>query len=132
LKGAFRAPFFMSEEDEILDLKKKPNQGLNVYLVYGAALILFIYWFVSGYFFWPLGNAALLFGMLFLLFAAVVRLRRSEDRPLTAYAYFAGRIVLIVGVFLHIQGFPQAEYLLWTSFAFFGLGLSALYFRKNT
>jgi len=122
----------MSEEDDILDLHNRPKSGWNVYLIYGSALALFFYWFISGYFFWPLGSAALLVGMLLLLFAALVRLRRSEDRPLTSYAYFAGRIILIVGVYLHIQGYPKAEYLLWISFAFFGLGLAGLYFRKKT
>jgi FtsH-binding integral membrane protein len=121
----------MSEEDEILDLRKKPSRKLNLYLVYALALAFFIYWFASGYFFWPLGQAALLSGMLLLLFAAFIRLHRANEKPLTAYAYFAGRVILIVGVFLHIQGFPEAQYLLWTSFAFFGLGLFGLYFRKK-
>lgn len=118
----------MSEEDEILDLKKKPNQGLNIYLVYGAALILFIYWFISGYLFWPFGQPALLLGMILLLIAAVLRLGRAEERRFTAYAYFGGRIILIAGVYLHIVGYPWAQYFLWTSFAFFGAGLAGLYF----
>ncbi len=117
----------MSEEDEILDLRKNPNPGLNVYLIYGAALILFIYWFISDYFFWPFGDPALLIGMILLLIAAVIRLRSAEEKRLTAYAYFAGRVILIAGVFLHIVGYPQAEYFLWTSFVFFGAGLLGLY-----
>ena len=121
----------MSEEDEILDLKKKPNQGLNVYLVYGIALILFIYWFVSAYLFWPFGQPALLLGMILLLIAAVLRLRKAEEKWFTAYAYFAGRVILIAGVFLHIVGYPQAQYLLWTSFVFFGAGLVGLYVGKR-
>jgi FtsH-binding integral membrane protein len=121
----------MSEEDEILDLRKKPNQGLNVYLVYGIALLLFIYWFLSDYLYWPFGQPALLLGMILLFIAAFIRLRRSEEKRFTAYAYFLGRVILIVGVFLHVIGYPQAEYLLWTSFIFFGAGLSGLYFGKK-
>ncbi len=117
----------MSEEDEILDLRKNPNPGLNVYLIYGAALILFIYWFISDYLFWPFGEPALLIGMILLLIAAVIRLRSAEEKRLTAYAYFAGRVILIAGVLLHIVGYPQAEYFLWTSFVFFGAGLLGLY-----
>ncbi|MGB6036458.1 MAG: hypothetical protein WBG42_09320 [Cryomorphaceae bacterium] len=121
----------MSEEDEILDLKRKPRQGLNVYLVYGAALLFFFYWFLSDYFFWPFGEPALLVGMILLLIAAVIRLRRSDEKRFTAYAYFIGRVILIAGVFLHIIGYPQAEYLLWTSFLFFGIGLAGLYFGNR-
>ncbi|MCZ4410386.1 hypothetical protein O3Q51_16340 [Cryomorphaceae bacterium 1068] len=117
----------MSEEDEILDLKRKPRQGLNVYLVYGASLVFFIYWFLSDYLRWPFGEPALLCGMILLLIAAVIRLRRSEEKRLTAYAYFVGRVILIVGVFLHIVGYPKAEYFLWTSFVLFGVGLLGLY-----
>lgn len=121
----------MSEEDEILDLKRKPRPGLNVYLVYGAALLFFIYWFLSDYLFWPFGEPALLGGMILLLIAAVIRLRRSHEKRFTAYAYFIGRVILIAGVFLHIVGYPQAEYLLWTSFLFFGIGLAGLYFGNR-
>jgi uncharacterized membrane protein len=121
----------MSEEDEILDLQRKPRQSLNVYLVYGAALLFFIYWFLSDYLFWPFGKPALSVGMILLLIAAVIRLRRSDEKRLTAYAYFFGRVILIVGVFLHIVGYPQAEYLLWASFLFFGIGLAGLYFGNR-
>jgi|GEM_PF-2350417 len=121
----------MSEEDEILDLKRKPRQGLNVYLIYAAALLFFIYWFLSDYLFWPFGEPALLCGMILLLIAAVIRLRRSDEKRFTAYAYFIGRVILIAGVFLHIVGYPQAEYLLWTSFLFFGIGLAGLYFGNR-
>lgn len=131
LKGAIEAPFFMSEEDEILDLKTKSKPLLNLYLVYGAALLFFIYWFLADYLFWPFGWQALLVGMILLLIAAAIRLRRSEEKRWSAYAYFIGRAVLIAGVFLHIVGFPQAFYLLWTSFLFFGVGLLGLYVRKK-
>lgn len=121
------APFFMSEEDEILDLKRKPRHVATVYLVYGASLLFFIYWFLSDYLLWPFGEPALLCGMILLLIAAVIRLRSSDEKRLTAYSYFVGRVILIAGVFLHILGFPQAQYLLWTSFLFFGIGLLGLY-----
>ncbi|MEM9051915.1 MAG: hypothetical protein AAGC47_07690 [Bacteroidota bacterium] len=122
----------MSEEDEILDFTKKPGQKINVFWLYGVALALFFYWFLSGYLFWPFGEPALFCGMVILIIAAVIRLGRSEDNRMTSYSYFVGRIVLIAGVFLHIQGYPQARYFLWVSFAFFGLGLAALYFLKRS
>jgi hypothetical protein len=120
------------EEDEILDLKKKPSRGLNLYWVYGGALILFLYWFASDYLLWPLGQQALFVGMLLLLIAAAIRLKRSKENKVTAYAYFGGRVVLIAGVFLHIRGYPQSVYLLWLSFFFFGIGLLGLYIGSKT
>ena len=122
----------MSEEEEILDLTRKPNQQNSLFWLYGVALMLFVYWFLSQSLFLPFGELALFCGMVILIIVAVIRLSRSEYNKRTSYFYFVGRIILIAGVFLHIQGYPQARYFLWASFAFFGMGLFILYFLKRS
>jgi len=122
----------MLEEDEILDFTKTQDKGLNVLWLYAISLSLFMYWFVADYLLWPFGDIVLFFGMAILLIAAIIRLRKSRDNKWTSYAYFMGRIVLILGVLLHVLGYPQARYLLWISFAFFGIGLITLFYNKRS
>jgi len=121
----------MSTEEDILDYKKKRESGFKVFPIYGLAFLLFLYWFAADYLFWPLGNTALAVGMVLLLVAAIVRFKRVKAKTFTDYAYLAGRLTLIAGVYLHVTGWPDAGYFLWFAFAFFGSGLLAMYLRKS-
>jgi hypothetical protein len=122
----------MSTEEEILDFKRKRKTGIKVFPIYGAAFMLFLYWFAADLLHWPGGFIALIAGMILLLLAAVIRFRRVKSKTFTDYAYLAGRITLIVGVTLHVSGWPRSDYFLWAAFACFGSGLLAMYFKRSS
>lgn len=113
----------MSSEEEILDYRNNPEKGIPLTPFYGVAFLLFIYWFGAGYFQLPFTWYALLLGMVLLFIAAVIRFRRVVNKTYTDYAYLVGRSSLIVGVFLHLSGWPYSQWFMWGAFAFFGAGL---------
>jgi hypothetical protein len=120
----------MDTEEEILDYKRQKKRRPSwTYFLYGLTLLLFLYWFISGYLAWPYGSRALELGLAFLAWAAVRRFLSNPDKGFYAFAYLGGRLCLILGIYFYLRHFPFATILLWTSFGMFAAGLITLQFR---
>lgn len=118
--------------DEILDLPKQQQGEAWTTWLFAGAILLFAYWYVAPFVDLPLAQTAVFFGLVLLLVVMVKRFWSSPKTGLYPYFYFFGKLSLLVGVYLHIAKLPFATFIFWISFAFFGLGLAMLLFKKKS
>lgn len=115
----------MARED-ILDLPvKKRKYRWTTHLMY-AAVALFAYWFVAGFAHWPFAATALSAGLVCMLGVAAGRYLMNRRAGVYTVFYLAGRILLIVGIAVHINVWADATWFFWAAFACFAVGLVLL------
>lgn len=115
----------MARED-ILDMPvKKRKYRWTVHLLY-AAVALFAYWFAAGPAQWPFASAALSAGLACMLGVAAGRYLMNRRAGRYTLLYLSGRILLIVGIAVHINAWADATWFFWAAFACFAAGLFML------
>lgn len=118
---------FTHMNEEVLDQPPvKPSPARYRYALY-ASLPLCGYWAAAGLFHWPYALDSLFGGcMLMLLYLGWAFITRKV-RPPYAWAYFAGRVALVCGVFLHLAKAPWAAYFTITAALGFIAGMLLLH-----